>query len=189
MKFRWDNKYLYWGMTGFLVIAASLLFYFGIFHMGNLIDGIKKIMNILMPILYGAAIAYLLNPLLKFYENTLVYPFLKKKKVTITRRKRKFIRYFGVILAVAFMLMIVYTLIIMILPEIIKSIVNIINNFPFYVDSIRKWITHILENNADINSLVVGMIDRYSLKVEQYLTQDILPQLQNLLLHFSSGIL
>ena len=189
MKFRWDNKYLYWGMTGFLVIAASLLFYFGIFHMGNLIDGIKKIMNILMPILYGAAIAYLLNPLLKFYENTLVYPFLKKKKVTITRRKRKFIRYFGVILAVAFMLMIVYTLIIMILPEIIKSIVNIINNFPFYVDSIRKWITHILENNADINSLVVGMIDRYSLKVEQYLTQDILSQLQNLLLHFSSGIL
>ena len=67
MKFRWDSKYFYWGMTGFLVIAASLLFYFGIFRMGILIDGIKKILNILMPILYGAAIAYLLNPLLKFY--------------------------------------------------------------------------------------------------------------------------
>ena len=189
MKFRWDSKYFYWGMTGFLVIAASLLFYFGIFRMGILIDGIKKILNILMPILYGAAIAYLLNPLLKFYENTLVYPFLKEKKVNITKRKRKFIRYFGVLLAVAFMLLIVYTLIIMILPEIIKSIVNIINNFPLYVDSIRRWITHILENNADINGLVVGMIDRYSLKIEQYLTQDILPQLQNLLMHFSSGIM
>ena len=99
MKFRWDSKYFYWGMTGFLVIAASLLFYFGIFRMGILIDGIKKILNILMPILYGAAIAYLLNPLLKFYENTLVYPFLKEKKVNITKRKCKFIRYFGVLLA------------------------------------------------------------------------------------------
>ena len=189
MKLHWDNKYFYWGMTGFLMIAASLLFYFGIFHMGILIDGIKRILNIFMPILYGAAIAYLLNPLLKFYENTLVYPFLEKKKVKLTSRKRKFIRYFGVLLAVAFMLMIVYTLIIMILPEIIKSIVNIINNFPLYVDSVRRWITHVLENNADINNLVVGTIDRYSLKMEQYLTQDILPQMQNLLLHFSSGIL
>ena len=28
MKFRWDKKYLYWGVTGFAVICASLLFYF-----------------------------------------------------------------------------------------------------------------------------------------------------------------
>ncbi len=34
MKFRWDNKYLYWGVTGFVVVAASMLFYFGIFQMG-----------------------------------------------------------------------------------------------------------------------------------------------------------
>ena len=33
MKFRWDKKYLYWGVTGFAVICASLLFYFGLFHM------------------------------------------------------------------------------------------------------------------------------------------------------------
>ena len=26
MKFRWDNKYLYWGVTGFVVVAASMLF-------------------------------------------------------------------------------------------------------------------------------------------------------------------
>ena len=28
MKFRWDNRYLHWGVTAFLVIAASMLFYF-----------------------------------------------------------------------------------------------------------------------------------------------------------------
>ena len=32
MKFRWDNRYLHWGVTAFLVIAASMLFYYGIFH-------------------------------------------------------------------------------------------------------------------------------------------------------------
>lgn len=37
MKFRWDNRYLHWGVTAFLVIAASMLFYYGIFHMKTLI--------------------------------------------------------------------------------------------------------------------------------------------------------
>ena len=41
MKFRWDNRYLHWGVTAFLVIAASMLFYYGIFHMKTLIVGIK----------------------------------------------------------------------------------------------------------------------------------------------------
>ena len=61
MKFRWDNKYLYWGVTGFVVVAASMLFYFGIFQMGVLIRGISIFLHILMPILYGAAIAYLIG--------------------------------------------------------------------------------------------------------------------------------
>ena len=39
MKFFKDNPYLNWGITGFLVAAASMLFYFGIFHM-NIIQGI-----------------------------------------------------------------------------------------------------------------------------------------------------
>ncbi len=188
MKFRWDNKYLYWGVTAFCVIAASLLFYFGIFRMGMLLRGIGRILDILMPIIYGAAIAYLLNPILKIYEKKLVYPILKERKVKLTRKKCKIIRYIGVFIALAIMLWIVYALISMVLPEIIKSIVNIINNFPRYVNSVTNWIEHILENNPDINSLVIGMIDRYSIKAENYLTQDILPQLQNILKQFSSGI-
>lgn len=41
MKFRWDNRYLHWGVTAFLVIAASMLFYYGIFHMKTLVTGTK----------------------------------------------------------------------------------------------------------------------------------------------------
>lgn len=188
MKFRWDNKYLYWGVTAFLVIAASMLFYFGIFRMGMLIGGIGKILRILMPIIYGAAIAYMLNPILKFYENGIVYPLFKKKNIKVTKTKTKVIRYSGVLSAIALMMLIVYALISMVLPEIIKSIVSIINNFPRYVDSVTIWIERVLENNADINTLVIDTIDRYSVRAENFLTQDILPQLQNILRQFSSGV-
>ena len=47
MKFRWDKKYLYWGITAFCVIAASILFYFGLFRMNTLIGGITAILEIL----------------------------------------------------------------------------------------------------------------------------------------------
>ena len=30
MKFRWDNRYLHWGVTAFLVIAASMLLIFSV---------------------------------------------------------------------------------------------------------------------------------------------------------------
>lgn len=42
MKFRWNKKYLYWGMTAFAVICAGLLFYFVIFRMDVLFQGLKK---------------------------------------------------------------------------------------------------------------------------------------------------
>lgn len=188
MKFRWENKYLYWGVTAFLVVAASLLFYFGIFQMGILLSGIGKVLSILMPIIYGAAIAYLINPILCFFESKMVYPFMKDRKLQVTKTKKKIIRYSGVFVAEALMILIVYALISMVLPEIIKSIVSIINNFPRYVDSVTNWIEHVLENNPDINALVIDMIDRYSVKAENYLTQDILPQLQNVLKQFSTGV-
>ena len=41
MKIRWNHRYVQLGVTAFLVIAASILFYYGIFHMKSLITGIK----------------------------------------------------------------------------------------------------------------------------------------------------
>ena len=39
MKIRWNHRYVQLGVTAFLVIAASILFYYGIFHMKSLISG------------------------------------------------------------------------------------------------------------------------------------------------------
>ena len=54
MKIRWNHRYVQLGVTAFLVIAASILFYYGIFHMKSLITGIKTFFGIMAPIIYGA---------------------------------------------------------------------------------------------------------------------------------------
>lgn len=78
MKIRWNHRYVQLGVTAFLVIAASILFYYGIFHMKSLITGIKTFFGIMAPIIYGAAIAYLLTPIVNFLERKIIFPILKK---------------------------------------------------------------------------------------------------------------
>ena len=73
MKLRWDNQHVRWGVTSFLVIAASMLFYYGVFHMKTLITGIQTFLGILTPIVYGVVIAFLLTPVLNFLEKKIIY--------------------------------------------------------------------------------------------------------------------
>ena len=93
MKLRWDNQHVRWGVTAFLVIAASMLFYYGVFHMRTLITGIQTFLGILTPIIYGVVIAFLLTPVLNFMEKNLIYPLLARKEVAIGKKGRKAIRW------------------------------------------------------------------------------------------------
>ena len=189
MKFFGDNHYLNWGITGFSVAVASMLFYFGIFHMEILFDGIRVVAQIVMPLIYGAVIAYLLNPVLNFLEKKVIYPLFAARNRKVRRRGRRVIRYACVLLCVFILCWLVYALLMTILPEIINSTVNIINNFPQYTDDIQQWVTKRLEDNPQLNALVVDVFDRYASEFEKYLSRDILPQLQGALVHLSSGML
>ena len=63
MKFRWDKKYLYWGLTAFVVLVGCIGVIYFLFNGSILKYNVKKIIKILMPIIDGLIIAYLLAPL------------------------------------------------------------------------------------------------------------------------------
>ena len=138
MKLRWDNQHVRWGVTSFLVIAASMLFYYGVFHMKTLITGIQTFLGILTPIVYGVVIAFLLTPVLNFLEKKIIYPLLARKEVSVGKKGRKAIRWACVILCMFLFLALIYALIMMILPELIRSIMGLIYSFPAYVKVIQK---------------------------------------------------
>ena len=50
MKNFLGKKYVQIGITAFCVIAASMLFYFGIFHTASIARGLNTIYTILTPI-------------------------------------------------------------------------------------------------------------------------------------------
>ena len=67
MKFELEKKYLRAGITAFLVIAASICFYYLVFHGDKFSVQIHAIFTVMNPVIYGIIIAYLLTPLVFLY--------------------------------------------------------------------------------------------------------------------------
>ena len=165
MKLRWDNQHVRWGVTSFLVIAASMLFYYGVFHMKTLITGIQTFLGILTPIVYGVVIAFLLTPVLNFLEKKIIYPLLARKEVSVGKKGRKAIRWACVIL----------------------SIMGLIYSFPAYVKVIQKWLQSFIEK-WNLNSDALDTLNQSITTAQDYLTTNILPQMQEMLKNISAGV-
>ena len=55
-RFRWDKKYLYWGITAFCVIACAILFFMALNYLDTVKQGITKLFQILGPFIWGLVI-------------------------------------------------------------------------------------------------------------------------------------
>lgn len=74
------------GMTFFLVIAACIVFYFALLRMTHISDTFQIVFDVLKPVVYGAVIAYLLNPIVNKIDKYLI-PVLKRNFPKKDRRK------------------------------------------------------------------------------------------------------
>ena len=83
---------------------------------------------------------------------------------------------------------IIYALLMMVLPQLIRSIMSIIYSFPYYIKVIEKWLNSFVEHGWKLNPEMLDMINQYSVKAQEYLTTDILPQMQDMLKNVSAGI-
>ena len=72
----------------FLVLASALLFYLVIVNLDSIFGYILYVAGIIKPVIYGAVIAYILNPLMKIYQRmfTAIYAsrYLRRKKAWLT---------------------------------------------------------------------------------------------------------
>ena len=65
------HTYLYWGLTAFAVICGVIVFYDTVFRNSVLMLFLDKLMSILAPVCYGCAMAYVLAPLVNWFERLL----------------------------------------------------------------------------------------------------------------------
>ena len=74
------RRYMSAGATAFLVIVLSIVVFFAMFRLDAISSFLKTVFTILQPIVFGLVIAYVLNPVVRFFERNLE-KLTKKKKV------------------------------------------------------------------------------------------------------------
>lgn len=179
---------MYWGLTAFCVLVAGVSFYFIIFQLPSIFQGISYIFTIINPILYGAGIAYILNPLVCQFEK-MIYGLCKKYKWDVSKKASSFIRMFVVVLSLFLAFLCIYGLLYMLIPEVFGSISNIIDNFPRYVNNAQKWLTKFFESDDAMNAATLELLGTASTMLENWLTNDLMPQLNGIIKDLSSSVL
>lgn len=177
MKFQWDKKYLYWGITAFCVIALSIVFYYILFHPTRFLQIFSSISKTCAPIISGLVLAYLLTPICSFFENYLLIPLYKKCNLNIKDMKsKKRIRGLAILLTLFVVIYLLYIFFSIVLKEIISSIQSIVLQFPIYIKNLEKWIDSTLSLNQEIESFANNMLDTYYVELNDWLNNSLLPQ-------------
>lgn len=189
MKFRFDKKYLYWGITAFLVIAAGILFYYVLFHRSSLYSGISTLVGISMPIIDGFVLAYLMTPVLNKIEKCIIKPLYEKAKVPLTPKNKRRMRGLSILVTIVLILIVLYEFFGLIIPEVVRSIQSIIFQFPIYVNNLSNWAMGLLNNNPDLENVVDSLIDQYSSKILDYVNSNLLPYINDVLKTLSSSVI
>lgn len=193
MKFKFEKKYLYWGLTAFLVLAGAILFYYLIFHRSNFMGGLNKLITIAMPIIDGFVLAYLFTPILNKIEKGAVKPLCKKAGISVTGKNKGRIRAVCIFATLLVVVLICYELFALIIPEVIRSIQSIIYMFPVYLNNLSDWALLLLKDNPDLEKTVNSLFDQYSATLTEYANTHFLPRinemLNNALSVVSSGVI
>lgn len=169
MKFRLNNKYVRWGMTAFLVIAASMTFYYLVFNGSNITEKISAFMGILLPVVFGLVTAYLLTPVLNFMEGRILIPLFDKCQIRKTARRKKLIRGIGILVTAFLFVALIYGLISVLVSQIVPSVQGIIANFDSYVSNVSNWINQVLDDNPKFGEHVSKTLDKFYEQLEDWL--------------------
>lgn len=190
VKFRFDKKYLAWGITGFCVLAAAILFYFVIFNMSEVKGFFDSLFDVCMPIIFGLVMAYLLSPICSFFERYLLYPIYHKFNLsTETLKVKGRIRKLAVLITWFLTIYALYIFFSIILEELITSVQSIALQSSIYINNLEKLLHNLLSNNKEIEVAATKLFDMYSDELNNWLNNTVIPQANVIIKEVSLSVL
>ena len=190
-RFKWDKKYLYWGITAFCVVACAILFYMALNYISLLRGALRSLIGILSPFIWGLVFTYLLLPVMKALEQSVFQPLGERLYKKNKKNAAKFARSFSVLFSELFLLAILAALIYLILPQLYSSIETIIVNSNTYLLHASEWATKLLEDYPEIAQYAASALGEATESLEnlfEWVQQNVLPQLGSVLANVTSGL-
>ena len=185
MKINWNNRYATIAMYAFLVICASILLYLGISQINLIEASISDFIGTLQPFIIGGALAYLLNFILRFYEDYIL------SHKTFKKLKKSGKRGIGLLLTYITASIITYLFIQFVLPQLIESIIGLVNNIPQYLNDLTK-VTNEIFDDLNLQPEYISLItDKFGEAITYIITliSNLVPVIGNFIVGATSSIL
>lgn len=129
MKISWKLMNKHWG--GFTLAACVVVaFYVGLTHLGTIAGGVRAVVHFCQPVIVGAVIAYIMNPLVRYMQRTLFGKL----------RSRRVAGGLSVLLTVLIVLIVLAVLLGMLIPQLVTSIGGFVDNLDTYVASLQRFV-------------------------------------------------
>ena len=187
-RFLKDNKYAAIGVTAFMVIVASALAVFVIFNFGLVLSGFRRLLRILTPIIDGVALAYILTPLLNFVEREWVSKLYVRSIKPMTPKRKRTRRNLSILVTYIIFSGLIYLFFRLIIPQLINSIKSIVYQFPRYINNLEVFITQLFDDYPDIETTINEFITDYSIQLNTYIQNKLIPQAEDLIKVFSMSV-
>lgn len=172
MKIKWNQRYNTIAVYSFLVLAAGVMFFLIASEVNVFKLQINRYLSTFLPIIIGFVLAYIFNFILEFFEKHVLYYLFPKKN-----KKRN--RIIGIIFTYLSVFFLLFLFLNFILPQLIASIMGLVNDIPDYVVEIRDRIVEYsrgISINKEFNQLLLDKWDEFIDYIVRFAT-DLIPKI------------
>ena len=185
MKINWNSKYNTVAAYSLIVICLSIIFYFFASQIGSFSAKIGFLISIMNPFIIGFVLAYLLNFILKFYEDRVL---VKINGFSDLKRKRK--RSISLLLTYLTFGILIYLCIHFVLPQLTESIVGIVNQIPKYIQDMSKLTQDLIKDlhvNDQMATFLQNKLNEIATKLIAFISE-IAPLIADIIMKLLSSV-
>lgn len=184
MKHLKKNRYVLVGLTLFLTFVACTLFKIFLDNF-NVLGVIRTIVKLMMPFMIGFALAYLLNPVMKFFERNLFERAFRNSRI---KKKRKLVRGLSVLTTVVVALAAFTVVLLLLIPQLAYSLMGILNNLPEYMKNLGSYVEGLVAGNQELANFVDTQMTTINDTIQDFISTA-MPSITKLLGNVTVGVI
>lgn len=181
------KQYMVIALVVFVTFCCCTLFFFMIYRYNGFAFFWKNLLSILQPVIIGLVLAYLLNPVMKFFEKYLIR-FFKPRMKSMSKAK-KTSRWIAIIGSLLFLVGIFVLLIAAIVPSVSVSIQEVAATLPDEVNNLIVWVNDFTKGDTEAAEVARQAIEKASLALQNFLEDDIMTKAQAYIGSITSGVI
>ncbi len=135
------------GLTTIIVIFVAFAIFFFFYRFEGFSNGVGALFSSLLAVILGLILAYLLNPVMRFFERLLRKRMFAKTEKR-TSRQNRVIRGLAVTIAMVCFLAVVTILLVLIVPRLISSVTELVLTLDEKLQTLVDWIERLVGNSV-----------------------------------------